>query len=317
LISIFIGGTIYKLNSIYIIRNMSGKVSTITYTKVEIMRLNVYNLRKIPDDVKYNSLRKFVSDERSVNLSNVVKQPSIPTYLRNRYGDIHLGTNAITRGNFRDQPEMSRRKIYVQKNETQADQINEEIRDLLSKLSDGNKDKLLGEFMKKNIPDECGQTLINNIYSFAVDLTYLIHIYVELIFMLKKKNINLHNQLIEKIVSVATEPLIVEDQQYKRMRMGNIILISEIYTKNAGVITYQAISQIIEFLIKSIAPERPDGIQLLCELLKKIMPVLKNQSDDSFSESISQIKDIAYNRDYDKRYRFMVQDIVDLYNEED
>jgi len=295
---------------------MSGKGSTIKYTKDEIMKLNVYNLREIPDGVKYNVLRKFASNERTINLSNVVKQPIIPNYLRNRYGDVHLSANNIMRGNFHDQPEPSRRKIYVQKNETQADQINEEIRDLLSKLSDGNRDKLLGEFVKKTIPDECGQTLIDNIYSFAVDLTYLIHIYVDLIFMLKEKNRLLYDQLINKIITVATEPLILEDQIYKRMRMGNTILISEIYARNIDTITHQTMSQIIEFLIKNITPQNPDGIQILCELLKKILFILKKQSLKSVDEYISQIREITYNREYDKRYRFMIQDIIDLYNEE-
>lgn len=293
---------------------MSEKIK---YTRDEIMRLNVYNLRRIPDGGQYDSLRKFVSDEQSINLSSVVKQPVIPNYLRHRYGDINLGANTISRGNFREQPEPTRRKIYVQKNGTPADQINEEIRDLLSKLSDNNKGKLLGDFMKKHIPDECGQTLIDNIYSFAVDLTYLIHIYVELIFMLKDRNLKLYNQLIDKIVITATEPLIFDDPNYKRMRMGNIILISEIYRRNSGVITHQTIMTIIGFLLKTVTPQKPDGIQILSELLKKIIPILKQETPDSFGKIIDQMSDMSFDHEYDKRYRFMIQDLIDVYREED
>lgn len=296
---------------------MSGRLSTITYTKDEIVKLNVYNLRKIPDGEKYDSLRKFVSDEQSVNLSNVVKQPVIPTYLKQRYGDITLGTNAITRGNFHDQAEATRRKIYVKKNETLADQINEDIRDLLSKLSDGNKGKLFDEFMKKDIPDECGQTLIDNIYLFSVDLTYLVHIYVELIFMLKAKNIKLYNQLIDKIIATATETLPSDDQNGKRMRLGNTILIAEIYSKNSNVISHQSIIHIIDFLLGEITHEKPDGIQILCELLKKAVSVLKINEPCSIEKIIAHITDMSYDHAYDKRFRFMMQDIVDLYNEEE
>jgi hypothetical protein len=296
---------------------MSGKGCNLKYTKDEIMRLNVYNLRKIPDSEKYSVLRKFVLDERSINLSNVVKQPMIPTYLRNRYGDLTMGAHTITKGNFRDQPEPTRRKLYVHKNETVADQINEEIRDLLSKLSTGNKDKLLENFMKKNIPDECGQTLIDNIYLFAVDLTYLTHIYVELIFKLKEKNLKLYDQLMGKIVTLATDPMIIEDQTLKRMRTGNIILISEIYKKNSDIVNDQMIIKIIHFLLGTFTPQKPDSIQILCELLKKCVPILKIHESGNLEKIIQNMREIAFNHEYDKRYRFMIQDIIDIYNEED
>lgn len=288
---------------------MSVKVETIMYTKDELMKLNVYTLRKIPNEEKYMKICKFVSDEKNVNLSNVVKQSIVPTYLKNRYGD-----TTLVRGNFQDKQEISRRKIYVSNNVTNADKINEEIRDLLSKLSEGNKDKLLGELVKKDIPDECGQTLINNIYIFSVDLSYLIPIYVEIIFILKNKNLKLYNQLIEKIITTACEPL-TDDPLVKRLRMGNIMLISEIYRKNMNVIDTPTIMKIITFLFQQISPQKTDYLQMLCELLKRSISHLQTISSDSepFNNMIQKLQEISYDRAYEKRLRFLVQDVVDTF----
>lgn len=296
---------------------MSGKEEYIRYTRDELIKLNVYGLRKIPDGDRYSALRKFVSDEESVNLSSVVKRPTIPAYLKNRYGDINMGTNVITKGNYHEQREVTRRKLYVQKNESIADSINEEIRDLLSKISDGNKEKLLSEFSKKNIPDECGQVLVDNIYMFAVDLSYLVNIYVDVILILKEKNVKLYNQLIDKIVNIACEPFALNDQLIKRLRLGNIALVSAIYCKNNSIINFSTVMKIINFLLKSISLDSQDYIQILCELLKNIIPTLKENDHLLLEPVIQQLDGIAYDHQYDKRYRFMTQDIVDSFYAED
>ena len=296
---------------------MAMKTSVIKYTKDDMMRFNVYQLRNIPNDERYTILRKFVMNEKKVNLSSVVKQPVIPAYLKNRYGDISLGNNIITRGTPHDQPEVSRRKLYVQKIETNADKINEEIRDLLSKLSDNNKEKLFNIFMKKEIPDECGQTLIDNIYLFAVDLSYLIHIYVELIFLLKEKNIKLYNQLIEKIINTACEPLTHDNTDLKRLRTGNILLISEIFRKNNSVVTQPTIIKIASFLAQHVSQQNQDYLQLLCELLKNVLPIINGENHEQMDVIMEQLHTFAHDQHYKKQFRFMAQDIIELYNEDD
>lgn len=296
---------------------MAIKTSVIKYTKDDMMGFNVYQLRNIPNDERYTILRKFVLNEKNVNLSNVVKQPMIPTYLKNRYGDISSQTNIITRGTAHDQPEVSRRKLYVQKSETTADQINEEIRDLLSKLSDGNKEKLFDVFMKKEIPDECGQTLIDNIYLFAVDLSYLIRIYVEFIFLLKRKNLGLFNQLIEKIISTSCEPLMDDNADLKRLRMGNILLISEIFRKNNSIVTQPTIIKTASFLVQHVSPQNQDYLQLLCELLKNVVPIINKENHEQMDAIMKQLHIFAYDQHYKKQFRFMAQDIVELYNNAD
>ena len=210
----------------------------IVYTKEDLKRLNKYALRAIPSAEKYIGLRRFITDENRTNLSNVIKRPVIPSYLKDKYGDSHQKSSAnfISRGNYKDTRE-SRRKICVSKATTVADKINEEIREILSKISEQNKKKLLQDFLKCEIVDECGQALIDQIYTFAVDLDYLIHIYVELIFLLKKKNPKLYTQLLQKIMETAYNPIIFDEDskssnKSKRWRLANIKLISEIYCQS-------------------------------------------------------------------------------------
>jgi hypothetical protein len=297
------------------------------YTKDELMALNVYSLRHIPQDQSYETLRRFVSDERTVNLSKVVRQTVIPTYLKNRYGDITPSSHTITRGSSSSgcshqdpNKDISRRKLYVSKNETAADKTNEEIREILSKISDGNKNKLMNEFMKKNIPDECGQTLINNIYEFAVDLSYLIHIYVEIILNLKYKNEQLYLQLLDKIVKNAYDPLIENNETIKRLRMGNIMLVAEIYKKNPVVLSHQTVIEILNYLVNrtlSSDLNRLDYLQMLCELLKSVISILKSENLAPIQVIIDQLSKITTDHNYDKRNRFMIQDIIDLYYEDE
>src|SRR5690348_12498219 len=98
----------------------------IIYTKDDLKKLNAYGLRAIPQGEKYGGLRKFVCDEGRTNLSNVIKRPVIPSYLKDKYGESgqksqNNGNGSISRGNYRDQRDVSRRKIFVQKADTEAD----------------------------------------------------------------------------------------------------------------------------------------------------------------------------------------------------
>lgn len=285
----------------------------VTYTRDQISKCNIYGLRRIPDDDdKYHTLRKFVSEMNKTNLSNVVRKPQIPAYLKDRYGDFKSTSHVITRGNYGDQREVVRRKLYTPQNQTIADQINEEIRDLLSKLSESNKDKLLTELSKKEIPDECGQTLIDQIYLFAVDLSYLIPLYVEVILILKKNNVHLYDQLIAKIVMTAQNTMPV-DEGGKRLRMGNISLLSEIYNREMNIIDGQTVSKIVGFLLKHA--ETVDYLVVLCELLKRVIKKMKQDSSIHLDEQMEILRKMAYDSQYEKRYRFMIQDVLEIYNE--
>lgn len=282
----------------------------IKYSRDELMSLNVYGLRQIPTDSRYDILRKFVGNGRNVKLYDIIKNPIVPTYLKNRYSDLKMGN---TTGKTTNQ--LTRRKLYTQKTETVSDKINEKIRDLLSKLSEGNKEKLFNEFVNLDIPDECGQTLIHNIYMFAVDLSYLIPIYTDLILILKDKNIKLYNQLINKIITTAQQPLDPNDADSKRLRTGNILLISELYKKHT--INSKVILQIIQFLVNRINPQSVDYLNLLCELLKHTLYYLKQDLINELDIIIQSLLSVVSNHDYEKKYRFMVDDVIELYNTED
>jgi len=293
----------------------------VVYTKDDLKKLNTYVLRTIPSAEKYIGLRKFVNDEGRTNLSNVIKRPVIPSYLKDKYNQSNQKPDnaGISRGNYRDHREMSRRKLFIHKTDNVVDKVNDEIRELLSKLSEGNKTKLLNDFLKYEISDECGQTLIDNIYTFAVDLTYLVHIYVELIFLLKQKNETLYNQLIDKIIQTAYEPIIFKDEiegplKSKRWRVANIKLISEIYCKDSNEIDSKTLQDLIDFLQQKINPQQPDNLEVLCELLKKTLPFLMKEERDYVDQIIDSIEPLEHNHDYDQRYRFMIQDIIEIYN---
>ena len=68
----------------------------------------------------------------------------IPTYLKHRYGDlIMLPINLKMACGFGVSPtERTRQKLHTQKIETPAEQVTAELRDLLSKMSESNKDKI-------------------------------------------------------------------------------------------------------------------------------------------------------------------------------
>ena len=292
----------------------------IIYTKEDLKKLNKYTLRTLPQNDKYINLSKFISDENRHNLSNVIKRPLIPSYLKDKYGESNQKTsnNLIARGNYKD-PRDSRRKICVNKAITPVDKVNEEVREILSKLSDQNKNKLLQDFQKCNIGDECGQTLIDYIYTFAVDLDYLIHIYVELIFLLKKKNYNLYGQLLQKIIENAYDPLIFEEDNQsnsksKRWRLANIKLISELYCQNGEEINTECIQNLIDHLLKQMNPTQPEHLEVLCELLKNVMPILIKNNAEYVEQLVSQLEPLEQSKDYELRYRFLIQDVIEIYN---
>jgi len=313
----------------YNIQSMSEGVKT--YTKEFIISINSYDLRSIPNAEKYKTLLSFVSKEKNMNLSSLVSKPMIPSYLKKRYGDVSIGANMFVRNssniisfNSSNPPNIrnniqhleQRRQIYTHKGETTCDKINEEIRDLLSKLSEGNKDKLFQDFMKKEIPDECGQPLIDNIYSFAVDQMYLIHLYVELIFLLKKKNVTLYDKLINKIISNAHENIEKPTENQIHQKKGNMILISTIYKTDNSIITFDVVRKISENLMLSVNPQNQINIKFLCELLINIQSELHKENEEWLSTFIHNLEDnYAYDKSYDGQYRFMIQDLVEKFEE--
>ena len=235
----------------------------------------------------------------------------VPEYLKKRYGDVKVPRGGHSEPTPSTNPTSTRKKLHVVKIDTVADRINEEFRDLLSKISEQNRTQLMADLVKMEIPDECGVVLIDNIYRYVIDLTCLLqlHIYVDVIFVLKEKNLHLFQQLIDRIIKTAREPLPETEQveTVKRSRIGNVHLLSEIYLRDSSVISSQVIMEVAIFLMGLSSPQKTDYIDLLCELLKRVIISLKRPP--VLQQFLEKVK---ADHSYDKKSRFKVQDILEL-----
>lgn len=307
--------------------SMSTKTASkakIVYTADTLKKLNVFMLRTIPGDDKYGKLRSFVAHFQQSNLTTVIRRPIAPLYLKERYGDQPQHSGHITRGGGpREHKEPSRRKLNNRKLDTIEDKTNDEIRNILSKISGENKNKLFNEFKKCNIIDECGDALIDNIYTFAIDLNYMVKIYVELIFLLKQKNEKLYKKLISKIVALAFNPLIFtgdEDKdagggsKSKRWRIANIKLLGEIYSQSPLEIDITRFKLLITQFRDGLSFDKHDNIEMLCELLKVSLPNLIKLEKDYIVNIMDILEPIGLDPKYELRHRFLVQDVCDIYN---
>ncbi|MEO0236628.1 MAG: hypothetical protein ABIN35_00145 [candidate division WOR-3 bacterium] len=292
---------------------MSKKNQKITYTRDEINHINSYQLKTIPLDDVYTTLRHFINTKVTSSGSVSTKQIIVPSYLKNKYGEIKP---TITRGQYINQEKLiNRRKLYTQKNETNADRINEEIRDLLTKISINNKDKMIQEFMSKTIPDECGENLIHLIHEFAVELSYLVPIYVEIIFKLGDKNKHLYEQLIQKITHTSKQKITSTDDQ--RSRIGNIILIGEIFRSPNSFIRSDDIIELYHFYLEQTSPTNQQYIILISELAKSTIQLLRSRCSDDTLKIIEQLKKLAYDQNYDRKNRFLLRNVIDLYQSDE
>lgn len=288
----------------------------IKYEVNYIKQLNKDTLKKIPTTTQYENLKKFCSSPENNNLSNIIKRPVIPPYLKNKFA---TNNHFIPKSNLniRRNNQATRKKLYDDVDFNFVDKINGQIRNILSKLSEGNKAKLLDEFSKCDITDECCPKLVDNIYLFAVDVDYLLHIYVELIMLLKKKNLFAYDELINKILNIAYQPLTFPtetngDIKAKKWRLSNIKLIGEIYKQNNSDINNQIICSLLNHLQKEMSPSQPESLEILCELLKSILLHLIKENKNTIDNIIKELT-IA-NKNYELRYRFMIQDVIELYN---
>lgn len=288
---------------------MSG--SKVFYSKDEFKQFNHYSLKIIPSSEQYDALRKFISIEKGTNLSTMIDTNIVPTYLKNRYGDIR-NQQLVSKLPDTGELKMTRRKIYVSQGDNNIDKINEEIRDILSKLSDSNKKKLFGEFMNKQIPEECGNTLIENIYTFSVDLGYLVHLYVELMILLKDKNKCWFDQLMKKFSDVAMLPMNSSDKKEVRLRLGNTMVLCELF-KNRTVVDMSTITTISQYFIDNTTVEQQEYITLLCELLKKILPIVDSSEKAKFDKMIQFLQTIEHNCNYERKFQYMAQDVIELF----
>ena len=104
-----------------------------------------------------------------------------------------------------------------------------------------------------------------------------------------------------------------------RLRVGNLILLSEIYVSKHNqlfeIITPVQITQILKQLMLQISPITTDVLKMVCDFLKKILPIhLKNDTTETF-HLIQQLEPIMQDPNYDRRAQFMIQDVLELYDQ--
>ncbi len=298
--------------------------TTITFNRDDLKKLNVFQLRQIPSDIRYDKLKKFTQSDNRINLNSIIKRPVIPAYLISKYGNNERPRQKSSghnhNNNHQTETKTTRRKIQTQKVNSsvspEIQQLNDKIRDILSKLSESNKLKLFAEFQKLEIVDECGSELITNMYTFAIDLDYLVTIYAELINLFREKNANLYQQLIQKIIDNVHQPLQFDDlAKIKRWRLANIKLIAELYRQNNPEFDWITIEPLIQYLSNEIqvpTPENCEKLEVLCELLKRIIQANNCQL---LQNTISDLDEIATNPAFEIRFRFLAQDVLAVYDE--
>lgn len=185
-----------------------------TYTRDFVKSLNTYDLRKIPAGSKYDVLRDNGVSGEYKTPSTAVKHPVIPTYLKQKYGENqHTYQRGLVKGTQSDYKAPGRRRLcdpVEDSSDPRLAKINADLRDILSKLSLTNRDKLLGEFANIQIPEECAEKFIQDLYMFTVDLgfmTGMMDLYIEVFRILSEKQNKIYEQVAEKVLAAALEPM--------------------------------------------------------------------------------------------------------------
>lgn len=301
-------------------KHNNGKI---TYSKETIKSFNCYALRTIPapsqSHDRYEKLRQLVNQSLQSNLSSVIKRPLIPAYLKDKYGEEQFIKNSISRGTFKDQRNLTRKRIFTEKTDSKIDLVCNKVRDILSKLSQATKPQLFKEFMNIDITDDCSD-LVSYFYEYAIDCVYIITVYVELMLLLKQKNQKIYDQLIELIKNYAIKyPVFTESEagKTKRWRIANCHLMIEVYHQNKDDIDLKQIAQVIETLGQALDASQSETLEVICEFLKKILPHLLKDSNHSrlVDTLIAQFESISHNQSYDLKTRFAVQEVLDVYDE--
>lgn len=298
---------------------MATASSKTVYSVDLLKKLNVFVLRTIPGGPKYASLNKFLKAEHRNNLSMIVSRPKVPQYLQDKYGNSTYERKPRERVIRRGKRNYRKERLSRHRNNPDSgpESVNCEIRQILSRLSASNKEKLFKKFTDCKITNECGSVLVNNMYAFALDCNYIVDVYAEIILLLKSKNEYLYNQLIEKIRSTARDPLKFEgddeEGKSKRWWIGNISLISELHRLSPSEFSSKEIYDLVKFLLSNI-DKSSNHLEVACELLKKVLPNLI-KGGVNVDYVVDKLDSICTDKNYESRLRFLAEEVVDIYDE--
>jgi hypothetical protein len=283
----------------------------IIYTPQQLRGFNNFSLRQIPSRSNFDVLNCFLSQGTSSNLSQMVNKLTIPQYLIDKYGE-----------SFK-MPDVHQHQTRRQLCPTVHDHNDksEMVRELLSKLSRGNKTKILDQLNQlglNQITAEESSVIINHLYSYAVDLSDFVDLYVEIILVLKEVNYQVYQSLIKKIIATAYCPIIFDkclDNTIKnrQWRMGNLSLIAELYRHQVPEINITIILEISQHLLQPNVTPTTENLESCCELLKKIMAT--GVVPDALLQLIDTLEPLIDNKNYEQRQRYLVQSVLEKSDE--
>ena len=96
--------------------------------------------------------------------------------------------------------------------------------------------------------------------------------------------------------------------KYKRYRVGNFKLCIELVRKN--LFNRLNLLEFLDKLVVNIKPEFPVGIEILKDIMSTLGPLYQKAE---ISKYMGSIKDISTDKAYPSRYRFLLMDVLDLY----
>lgn len=198
---------------------------------------------------------------------------------------------------------------------TEVDVVNAKVRDILSKMSVNNKDKLLTDFNQLILYEECQESFITNYYNFCMEVNYVIDIYVQLLGIVKTKCLNIYNATLNKIKTHTETPCVFndDDDKTKRFRISHCKLLSHLYI--SGQIDTNYMKSCLNYWTQSLTDQTQCqwNIPVLLETMKIIKTQLKNNDQTYYAEFKIILESLYKTAPCDKRLKFMIQDIIDLY----
>jgi hypothetical protein len=239
---------------------------------------------RITDYNKFITLREF--------LKNIAEKQEvkIPLYLLNRYSNTN---NQLT---VQNKTKKSFKTVIV-------NEKIEQVKDILSKLSEGNKDKMINKFNEIKFDEiklmEIEDEIVNILYKYSVDLAYINNIFCELIGKIEYESIK--NKIINLILHKAINiDKFDEPSEDKRWQISNATLIGQLLKQNIISNTENNISHLISNL------KRLNYNESVINILKVY------QNIDLIKENEDYLLCLSYNKNIEQKLRFISLDVLDI-----
>lgn len=247
--------------------------------------INSIECKALENTPKYQVFIDYIS-KYGTKKQIVHQQQQLPLYLQNRYGAMCLA---------RSTNKTNRKKLYVD-----SGTIKEEVHDILSKLSEGNKVKLFDKFFGLSFDNDNLDIIALLIYEYSIDLTYMNNIYGELIYKISLLKPELFGEIINLILTKIFKPdQFVDKDKEKRWMQSNAILVGKLI---------EIFKDEIPFNTKNLI----DSLKIL-SFHEAILLILKNSGNASIIKTEElYIESVGYNKSFDAKLKFMALDLLEL-----